>query len=487
MVKTVAEIKAINEKGKYQATWASLSQFKMPQWFMNAKFGIFTHWGLYTVPEYRNEWYSRNMYIQGYPEYEHHRKTYGPQDRFGYQDFIPLFTAEKFNAEEWLKIFKNAGARYYFPVSEHHDGFQMYQSELSHYNAYEMGPKRDVIGELRQATIGAGLHFCTSNHRAEHWWFMSHGREFKSDIHEPMKKGDFYWPAMPEPNNQDLFSEPYPTTEYLDDWLMRVVEIIDRYQPELLYFDWWIQHEAFKPYIKELAAYYYNQGVALDYPTGICFKYDGMAFGTGIPDVERGGFADAKPFHWQTDTAIANNSWCYTTTLEYKTANEILINLIDAVSKNGNLLLNVGPKADGSIAAKDQALLAAVGDWLRVNGEGIYDSETWKIMGEGETNISGGMFEDLSKLKYHANDIRYTANHGSVYAYVLNPEGQAEVVLQAFHAFDEKDEPTFHGVLAGVEQLGVGPVDWRITPQGMVVKIKPSADDRPVGLKIILE
>src|SRR5699024_9966307 len=142
--------------------------------------------------------------------------------------------------------------------------------------------------------------FCTSNHRAEHWWFMSHGREFKSDIHDPMKKGDFYWPAMPEPYNQALFSKPYPTTEYLDDWLMRVVEIIDRYQPELLYFDWWIQHDAFKPYIQQLAAYYYNKGHELGFPTGICFKYDGMAFDTGITDVERGGFATAKPFYWQT-------------------------------------------------------------------------------------------------------------------------------------------------------------------------------------------
>lgn len=487
MVTTVEEIKKYNEQGAFKANWESLSQFEVPKWFKQAKFGIFTHWGLYTVPEYRNEWYSRNMYIQGYPEYEHHRKTYGPQDKFGYKDFIPMFTAKKFDPQEWVDIFKRAGAKYYFPVAEHHDGFQMYRSEISHYNAYEMGPKRDIIGELKTATQNAGLHFCTSNHRAEHWWFMSHGREFKSDIHDPMKKGDFYWPAMPEPYNQALFSDPYPTTEYLDDWLMRVVEIIDRYQPELLYFDWWIQHDAFKPYIQQLAAYYYNKGRELGFPTGICFKYDGMAFDTGITDVERGGFATAKPFYWQTDTAIANNSWCYTNTLEYKSVNEILITLADVVSKNGNLLLNVGPKADGSIADHDRQMLEEIGDWLAVNGEGIYGSSPWKLSNEGPTNIKEGMFQDLSALHYGVKDIRYTVNHGSVYAYVLNPEGQKQATLTAFHEFDEKNEPPFHGVIKSVEQLGQGETTWQIKPEGMVVNIKPDAANHPVGIKINLK
>lgn len=487
MVKTIAEIKQVNQSGPFRANWASLSQFEVPKWFKQAKFGIFTHWGLYTVPEYRNEWYSRNMYIQGYPEFDHHRQTYGPQNKFGYKDFIPKFTAKAFDANEWLDLFEKAGAQYIFPVAEHHDGFQMYRSELSHYNAYEMGPKRDILGELKQAAKTHGLHFCTSNHRAEHWWFMSHGKEFESDIHEPLKKGDFYWPAMPEPDNQDLFSQPYPTKEYLEDWLQRVVEIIDRYQPELLYFDWWVQHDAFKPYFQEMAAYYYNQGYQLGYPTGICYKYDGMAAGTGITDVERGGFAEAKPFYWQTDTAIANNSWSYTTSLEYKSINEILITLIDVVSKNGNLLLNVGPKADGSFADKDRGILTSIGEWLSINGEGIYGSQPWKIAREGETNISEGMFQNTSELKYGPEDIRYTANHGAVYAYVLNPQTQTEICLRAFHAFDEQNEPVFHGVISHVEQLGVGNIEWHITEKGLVAKIHPTEDERPVGLKIILE
>lgn len=487
MAHTVAEIKAVNSAGKYHADWDSLSDYQVPEWFQKAKFGIFTHWGLYTVPEWHNEWYSRNMYIQGYPEYEHHRKTFGPQNVFGYKDLIPLFTAKKFDADSWLDLFKQAGAKYYFPVSEHHDGFQMYRSDLSHYNAAEMGPHRDVIGELRDATLAAGLHFCTSNHRAEHWWFMGHGREFDSDIKPLMKKGDFYWPAQPEPDNQDLFSKPYPSAEYLEDWLMRVCEIIDQYQPEMLYFDWWVQHAAFKPYMKELTAYYYNRAEEWGYPVGICYKYDGMAWGSGIPDVERGGFAQAQPFYWQTDTAIANNSWCYTDSLEYKSLNELLISLIDAVSKNGNLLLNVGPRADGSIAPHDQDLLQGIGAWLKANGEGIFGSRPWKQFGEGPTNLSGGMFEDLSQLHYCSRDIRYTANHGAIYAYCLNPEGKTQINLHAFREFNEASQPAFHGVIKQVVQLGLGPVDWQITDTGMHVAITPNADDQPVTLKIIVE
>ena len=346
----ITTIAAVANAGPFAPTWESLAHNQAPSWFADAKFGIFTHWGLYTVPEYRNEWYSRNMYIQGYPEFDHHRATYGPQNEFGYKDFIPMFHAEAFDADEWASLFARAGARYIMPVSEHHDGFQMYRSALSHWNSMEMGPHRDVLGELRTAATRAGLHFCTSNHRAEHWWFMGHGREFDSDVREPMRRGDFYWPAMPEPNEFDTASEPAPTAEYLEDWLLRVAEVIDNYEPELLYFDWWIQHRAFAPYLKTLAAYYYNRAAARGAEASICYKYDALAWGAGIVDVERGGFTDPTPFVWQTDTAIARNSWCYTDSLDYKTLPELVVALIDAVSNNGNLLLNVGPRADGSIA-----------------------------------------------------------------------------------------------------------------------------------------
>ena len=192
------EIDRIIKNGKYQDTWESLSQYRIPEWYKDTKLGIFIHWGVYSVPAFGSEWYSRNMYIQGSPEYKHHIETYGPHKDFGYKDFIPMFKAEKFDPEAWADLFQQAGAKYVVPVAEHHDGFQMYKSELSHWNAYEMGPKRDVLGELETAFEKRGMITGASSHRVEHWFFMGHGKQFESDMNGPMERGDFYWPAMEE-------------------------------------------------------------------------------------------------------------------------------------------------------------------------------------------------------------------------------------------------------------------------------------------------
>ncbi len=192
------KIEEVIAGGPFGDDWDSLSNHRTPEWFRKAKFGIFIHWGIYSVPAFGSEWYSRNMYIQGSPEYEHHRAVYGPQKEFGYKDFIPMFKAEKFDAAKWVDLFCRAGARYVVPVAEHHDGFQMYKSEISRWNAYEMGPGRDVLGELTAEMEKRGLVNGASTHRIEHWFFMGHGREFDSDITESGQEGDFYWPAMPE-------------------------------------------------------------------------------------------------------------------------------------------------------------------------------------------------------------------------------------------------------------------------------------------------
>ena len=398
-----------------------------------------------------------------------------------------MFRAEAFDADEWASLFARAGARYIMPVSEHHDGFQMYRSALSHWNSMEMGPHRDVLGELRTAATRAGLHFCTSNHRAEHWWFMGHGREFDSDVREPMRRGDFYWPAMPEPNEFDTASEPAPTAEYLEDWLLRVAEVIDNYEPELLYFDWWIQHRAFAPYLKTLAAYYYNRAAARGAEASICYKYDALAWGAGIVDVERGGFTDPTPFVWQTDTAIARNSWCYTDSLDYKTLPELVVALIDAVSNNGNLLLNVGPRADGSIAEHDRALLEGIGDWLAANGAGIYGSRPWRIAHEGPTQQASGMFADQTPPAWTAADWRFTTKDGALYCFCLAPAGTRELVCASLAAFDGTHQPVFNGIVSAVEQLGAGPVPFRRESDGL--HIQPAdrhepLQNLPIGFKI---
>ena len=373
------EIDRVIEQGPFKDSWESLASCQVPDWYRQAKFGIFIHWGVYSVPAFGNEWYPRNMYIQGTPEYAHHLERYGAQKDFGYKDFIPLFRAEKYDAEAWAALFEEAGARYVIPVAEHHDGFQMYASDLSEWNAAEKGPCRDTLAQLKAALDRRGIPLGVSSHRLEHWFFMGHGREFESDIHEPLACGDLYWPAMPEADLHDIHSRPEPSREFMEDWLLRCCELVDRYHPRIIYFDWWIQHSAVKPYLKRFAAYYYNRaeewgGCVINY------KHDAFPFGCAVPDIERGQFAQAKPFLWQSDTSTMRGSWCYSDDPErakFKSVQDILWDLIDVVSKNGRMLLNLGPKPDGTLAEKDLEILRGIGAWMRVNDEAIHGTGVW--------------------------------------------------------------------------------------------------------------
>lgn len=485
--KWLEKIEKVIAQGPYEATWESLSRHETPSWFRDAKFGIFIHWGVYSVPAFGNEWYSRSMYLPDKPEYEHHIKTYGPQKDFGYKDFIPLFRGEHFDAAAWMELFQKAGARFVVPVAEHHDGFQMYQSELSHWNAAEMGPKRDVLGELTAEMQKRGLINGASSHRIEHWWFMGCGRHFDSDIRGELKRGDFYWPSVPEQpeNMDDPFFEPAPSEEFLNDWMIRTCELIDRYRLHELYFDWWILHAAARPYLKKIAAYFYNRAEEWGQDVMIAYKHDSFMFGTAVVDIERGQFADVQPFAWQTDTAIAKNSWCYTERNVFKKPAVILRDLVDVVSKNGTMLLNVGPKADGTISDEDTEILSRIGEWLRVNGEAVYGSRPWRYAKEGPAIDVQGQFTDGKDKEYTAEDFRFMTNHGNLYAACMHYPEDGKILIRTFGRKPYTSESLFFGIVEDVDALGFleKPV-FEQTEEGLRIETKDIGSDCPVIFRI---
>ena len=444
----------VQAQERYQATWESLKKYTTPDWFRDAKFGIFIHWGVYSVPAFGSEWYPRQMYQQGSDEFKHHAATYGSQDKFGYKDFIPMFKAEKFNPQQWVELFKKAGAKYVVPVAEHHDGFAMYKTALSKWNAFEMGPKRDIIGELAAEIKKQGLVFGLSSHRIEHWWFMNGGRRFQSDVLDE-KYNDFYGPAREESET--------PTAEYMNDWLLRNTELINNYQPQLFWFDWWIEQPAMDPYRKSFAASYYNKG--LQWNKGVVVNYKNIAYpdGTAVLDLERGKLAGIKQMPWQTDDAIGNNSWGYAAGNTFKDARYVITNLIDIVSKNGNLLLNIGPRSDGTITDEETQTLLGTGKWLDVNGEAIYGTRPWKVFGEGPTESASGSFADQKK-PFTAQDIRFTTKGGVLYAIALGvPAANTLIKLLGVKSAN--------GSIATVELLGsTEKLSWLQQADALVIK-----------------
>ena len=428
----LADVRKSRADGPFRPDWASLQTHKTPRWYADAKFGIFIHWGLYSIPAFGSEWYSRNMYVQGSAEFAHHVATYGPQSKFGYKDFIPLFKAEHFDPAAWMTLFRAAGARYVVPVAEHHDGFSMYDTRLSDFSSVKLGPKRDVVGEIKKAAHAHDLHFCLSSHRAEHDWFFDEGRKFPSDVADPAHAG-LYGPAqsrIPGPNSDDLFSDyTYVSQYWLDDWLARQAELVQRYDPELIYFDWWIGQPSFRNTLPSFLAYYYNHAAREGGTAVVNYKLGEFADGAGTLDIERGQAPGIRPDTWQTCTSISDKSWGYIENDTYKSVAQIVYLLADIVSKNGNLLLNVGPHADGRIPDAARETLLAVGAWLKTNGEAIYGSRPWERFGEGPTETANGSFSESKVKPYTAQDFRFTTKDGLLYAIQMaEPDGPKAVI-----------------------------------------------------------
>ena len=391
----------------YKSTWESLSRYTVPDWFRQAKLGIFIHWGVYAVPAFGDEWYPRHMYQKDRPEYDHHRKTWGPQSKFGYKDFIPMFKAEHWNPQAWVDLFKEAGARYVVHVAEHHDGFPLFKSEFTPWHAVNMGPKRDLLSEFRKTVESSGLKFGVSSHRAYNWRYYTYEDDFDTV----------------DPKNAALYSPPHKvdepaSPEFIENWLGRCIELIDKFEPDLLWFDFGWHFDEFAPYRPEITSYYYNR--ALEWGKEVVLNYkrkfpDGVA----VYDVERGKLDDIRKDYWQTDTSVSTKSWGYIEEDEFKSVTTIVHDLVDIVSKNGNLLLSIGPRPDGSIPDQVQEILRELGRWLQINGEAIYGTTYWHKYGEGPTHVEEGHLSEHKNPEFTTEDIRFTWKDDCLYAIAL--------------------------------------------------------------------
>jgi alpha-L-fucosidase len=424
-IKLKLSIKPKDAMPNFKPTPKSLQRYQTPKWFQDAKFGIFIHWGPYAVPAAFNEWYPRNMYQTHMKEFKWHQRHFGDQKKFGYKDFIPHFKAERWNPKVWADLFAKSGARYVIPVAEHHDSFAMYRSSHTRWNSVDMGPKRDILGELRPALRRRGLKMGASSHLAFNWWYFAKNKAFDTsdpayaDLYGGIHDVKTGLGKLPRKDWGKFFVGTRPSSKFLKLWWLRTTEIMERYKPEIFYFDWcWGQPEWDKLRLK-FAAHYYNRARQWGKEAVINYKDENFPWGSAVYDVERGRGDEIRPLPWQTCTALSWKSWCHIQKDDLKSPKSLVHVLCDIVSKRGNLLLNVGPRADGSIPAKSRSILLEIGAWLKINGEAIYGTEPWIRSEEGPTKTPSGGFSENKEFSYTAQDIRFTKKGRFLYAIIL--------------------------------------------------------------------
>lgn len=433
--------------GPFKPTWESIAEhYAVPSWFVGAKFGIMMHWGLYAVPARRNEWYEKHMY--GDPATRTwHIEKFGPLEKFGYKDFIPLFKAEHYDPEAWAELFKQAGARFVMPTAQHHDNFALWDSQVTRFNAKAMGPKRDLIGDLAKAVRARGMKFGVSNHGIENFTFINPPAAITAELKG--KQADLYDPAWTG-FYQVADRSDRALQKFLHDWFARNVELIEKYRPDMLWFDNGIDIRYLDPLKLHIAAYYYNRAKEWGQEVSISSKKAAFA-PSGLNDKQIGSIVDfekvgprspsgIRPGVWQVDDAIGS-TWGYTDGMTVARPAGIIGRLVDTVSKNGTYLLNISPKADGTIPQEQQEVLREIGRWLDVNGEAIYDTHNWITFGSG-----GGRGDTGPNVRFTA---KAGPDGGALYAILIGAYPTAEVNLDALAA-----KPELQGRIASVSLVG---------------------------------
>lgn len=428
----------VDKQGPFKADWESLKQYQTPDWFRDDKLGIFIHWGPYVVPKYLGPFYGYHMYreqtldIKGNPNpnqvnkvFQHHIDNYGGTEKFGYKDFIPMFHGKNFDAKRWIKLFKDAGARYVVPVAEHCDGFAMYDSNITRWDAVNMGPKRDIVGELFTEARANDMKVGMSSHLAYGWYWWGY-REGTDTL---------------DPAYQDFYGTPHEITdphspEHVENWYQRSKDMIQSYQPDLLWFDLGFSNPEYEEHRKKLLAEYYNQAAKND--QGVVLNYKNISFkpipdGAAVLDVESGRLDRIRKLPWQTDMSLGGWRWSYNDDWQTMPADKLIGDLIDIVSKNGSLLLNVAPDVSGNISQDQIDVLMELGAWLKENGEGIYETRPFTVFGQGPTNAKLVLHGNHKDKSYTSKDIRYTRKGQTIYAYILDwPEDKKSIQLNAF-------------------------------------------------------
>jgi len=441
----------------FKPDWKSISLHKVPAWLTDCKFGIYTHWGVYSVPACgpNATWYPYNMYRDGSLQNLYHRLKFGEVKDFDYKNFIPQFKAKKFNADEWAELFKKSGAGFAGPVGEHHEGFSMWKTKFNKYNSVDMGPKRDILAELSKSIRGQGMKFMVAMHHAETWYFDINA---KSEYREPnpyISNHGKLWPVWERPSK-----------EFLDNWLNKTKEVTDNYCPDLFWFDFGLRYVQ-EDYKKEMVSYYYNKLNNLKKEGIITYKWHNLVVGSGIEDLEQGTREDLAYNFWVTDTTVDDGeAWGYIYNNSYKTPSSLIHYLVDNVSKNGALILSIGPRSDGTIPDEAKHILLEMGKWLSINGEAIYGTTPWIFPGEGPTKLKRtGAFSEMDKLKYTEKDIRFTLKGNVLYAICLGKPGK-EVLIKSLHPYIYKDE------IASIELLGFkGKLKWKFDEEGLLVEM----------------
>ncbi len=465
------------QSGQFEPTWESLEEYECPEWFRDAKFGIWAIIGPQCVPM-QGDWYARHMYIQGHRQYEYHVETYGHPSEFGYKDLIAKFNPEKLDFDKLIELYKQAGAKYAVILAVHHDNFDLWNSKHHEWNSVNKSPKRDLVGEFRDAALRHDIRFGVTTHlaRSYSWLQTSHGSD---------KEGPFA--GVPydgaDPKHQSLYHQAFPESPRYPSnppeawkraWYLRVKDLIDQYQPDVMYFDGSYPFDD-GAVGRRLVAHYYN--INANWHNGrndaaMCVKewpegsnHGVYRDGTCVQDIERGRAGEMRDLPWQTDTCIGG--WYYRVGTRYKTPAHVAHMLIDIVSKNGNLLLNLPLHPDGSLDEEEIAFLAAMGQWMKVNGEGIYGTRPWVTYGEGPAKGGGGHFNETA-TNYTSRDFRYTSKGQSlVYAFFMKWPEDARLCLRALEKTSNSG-----GTIDQVELLGhEGVLNFEHAEQGLTVSL----------------